>query len=246
MPSKYVLASNWKAGINDFYEAQKWLDNISQFTNTIQNTTIIASIPYVYLSLTKSNDKFWVFSQNVSFVKKGAYTGEVTVDMLKSIQVKGSLVGHSERRNLFNEDDNIINQKVLLLQEKDIYIILCIGETLQDRKAGKTEEVLYNQITTNLKGFEKFNLLIVAYEPVWAIGTGIPIQITDLQKAEEFIRKVFKTKFSQDIILLYGGSVDKDFIKLIRKETTLNGALVGTASWNYTEFIKIIENFIND
>lgn len=243
---KYVLASNWKANFT-LQEAIEWFDKVDSFSSNLGNIRIVAAVPYPYIYiLLQRYNKVEVFSQNLSHVIKGAYTGEVTISMLKSVGFRGSIVGHSERRHIFKEDDEIINKKILILQENQADIIFCIGETLEQRESGKTEETLYFQIKKGLEGFNSFNNLIVAYEPVWAIGTGVPIKIEDLLKIENFIRNIFLREYKvNDLVLLYGGSVDKDFIKLIKKETTLNGALVGSASWNAHNFIQIIGNFIS-
>ncbi len=243
---KYVLASNWKANFT-LEEAKIWFESIGSKYNEVRNEVrIIAAVPYVYVHYLSSYGIVDVFAQNVSHVKQGAFTGEVTVSMLKSINCKGCIVGHSERRHIFGENDDIINKKILSLQENSMEIIFCIGEKLEERKEGKTKEVLFNQIVNGLKDFERFDLLIVAYEPVWAIGTGVPIEIPDLIDAENFIRKIFKDNFNIDnLTLLYGGSVDKEFVKKIKQETTMNGALIGSASWKPDGFIQIIDNFIN-
>ncbi|MCS7243129.1 MAG: triose-phosphate isomerase [Candidatus Calescibacterium sp.] len=240
---KYVLVSNWKANFT-LDEACKWFELVSNFNNP--GLRIIASVPYPYIQFLAQNYRnIDVFSQNVSHVLGGAYTGEVTISMLKSVGFKGSIIGHSERRHIFNESDDVINKKVLILENNSSEIILCIGETLIERNEGRTKDVLYNQIVNCLRGFVNFNLLTVAYEPVWAIGTGVPIKIEDLVDAERFIRKIFKQEFNvDDIVLLYGGSVDKEFIKLIKNETTMNGALIGSASWDPQNFLKIIHNFV--
>ncbi|MCS7165400.1 MAG: triose-phosphate isomerase [Candidatus Calescibacterium sp.] len=240
---KYILASNWKANFT-LEEAINWFEIVSRLN--YPDLRIIAAIPYPYIHYfaTRYNN-IDVFSQNISHVLGGAYTGEVTISMLKSVGFRGSIVGHSERRHLFNESNQIINKKVLILQENSTEIILCIGETLEERKEGKTERVLYDQIISALNGFSRFELLTVAYEPVWAIGTGIPISPHDLTEAERFIRKIFEDKFGvKNIILLYGGSVDKEFAKVIRNQTTLDGALIGSASWKPHNFEEIIRIFV--
>lgn len=246
---EFILASNWKTGIDDYNEAIKWIKNVSFFVKNndfkLRKARVIAAVPYPFLGLNTDFD-LEIFSQNLSHVGRGAYTGEVTINMLKSMKIKGSIVGHSERRHIFAETNELINKKVLLLQENEMDIILCIGETLEEKRSGQAYKVLYSQVTEALKGFHKFENLIIAYEPVWAIGTGIPISIEDLKEMESFIRDVFKKDYRiENIRLLYGGSVNKDFVNEIKENTTINGVLVGSASWKSEEFIKIIENFVN-
>ncbi|MFN3478232.1 MAG: triose-phosphate isomerase [bacterium] len=250
-----VIASNWKAGIDDYNLALQWLKDVNIFLKDKEDLLrgkirIPVALPYCFLGVL--NCEFFrelslleVFSQNVSHVGKGAYTGEVTVKMLKTLGVRGAIVGHSERRHIFGEDDELINKKISILLENDMDVIFCVGEKLEERNSGRTQEVLYNQISKGLKGVNNFDRLIVAYEPVWAIGTGVPMGIRDLQEAESFIREVFKREYKlENLCLLYGGSVNKDFIKDIRGNTGMNGVLVGSASWTADGFIKIIENFI--
>ncbi|MFN4220573.1 MAG: triose-phosphate isomerase [bacterium] len=270
-----VIASNWKAGIDDYSIALQWLKDVNIFLkdkedllrskilrSKILRSKILRSkirvpvaLPYCFLGVL--NCEFFrefslrefslleVFSQNVSHVDKGAYTGEVTVRMLKTLGVRGSIVGHSERRHIFGEDDELINRKVSILLENEMDVIFCIGEKLEERNSGRTQQTLYNQISKGLKGVNNFDRLIVAYEPVWAIGTGVPMGIKDLQEAENFIREVFKKEYKvENLCLLYGGSVNKDFIKDIRDNSGMDGVLVGSASWTSDGFIKIIENFI--
>jgi triosephosphate isomerase len=132
-----------------------------------------------------------------------------------------------------------------MLQQNQADIIFCIGETLEERKSNKTKEVLYNQLVRGLKDFNRFDLLILAYEPVWAIGTGVPIDIDSLLEVESFLKYTFKNEFGiENIYLLYGGSVDVDFAKKLRDNKVMDGVLVGSASWNADNFIKIIQSFV--
>lgn len=241
----YILASNWKANFT-FQEAKVWFDKVSDFISNQSSFRVIAAVPFVYIQYLVSNySNIEVFSQNISHILKGAFTGEVTISMLKSVNFKGSIVGHSERRHIFKEDDDIINKKILILQQNEADIIFCIGETLEERKSNKTKEVLYNQLVRGLKDLNRFDLLILAYEPVWAIGTGVPIDIDSLLEVESFLKYTFKNEFGiENIYLLYGGSVDVDFAKKLRDNKVMDGVLVGSASWNADNFIKIIQSFV--
>lgn len=250
-----VIASNWKAGVDEYDVALRWLKDVSDFLkekrDILNKVRIPVALPFSFIGILKCeffrefSDYIEIFSQNVSHVGKGAYTGEVTVGMLKTLGVRGSIVGHSERRHIFQEDDELINKKISVLLENGMDVIFCIGEKLEERNSGKTQEVLYNQISRGLRGIVDFERIIVAYEPVWAIGTGVPMNIKDLQETEGFIREVFRRDYKvENLCLLYGGSVNKDFIKDIKVNTGMNGVLVGSASWTSEGFAKIIENFI--
>ncbi|MEN3015112.1 MAG: triose-phosphate isomerase [bacterium] len=241
---KYIIASNWKANFT-LQEAIDWFEKVTSYIEKLHssNIRVIAAVPYPYIHHLSTNfTTLDVFSQNISHVEGGAYTGEVTISMLKSINFKGSIVGHSERRHIFNETNEIINKKILLLQKNSLESILCVGETLDERKQGRTKQTIQQQISEALRGVTNFELITIAYEPVWAIGTGIPIDINDLIEMEKFIREFVLREYNWQAKILYGGSVDKGFIREIIQKTTLDGALIGSASWNPFNFIDIIGN----
>jgi triosephosphate isomerase len=198
------------------------------------------SLPVAAKFLKGSNVK--LAAQDVFWETEGAYTGEVSPLMLKDVECTYVIIGHSERRQYFNETDEIVNRKIRAAQEADLGIIFCIGETLQEREAGETLQVLKRQITEGLKGLSAQGL-VIAYEPVWAIGTGKTATPEQAEEAHSFIRKELKTLYgneAEQIRILYGGSVKPDNIASLMAQPNVDGALVGGASLKPDSFSKIV------
>ncbi|MGC8815141.1 MAG: triose-phosphate isomerase [bacterium] len=239
-----IPAANWKANLT-FNQAINWIqymeNNLTRvITDNIKYINIIAAVPYVYIKPLKDISKIVkIYAQNVSHVLKGAYTGEVTIGMLKSINCDGVILGHSERRNVFGETDELINKKVLICQDHDMPFILCVGENLEQRQKGLAYEVIKNQIDKALKGFNKFELMVLAYEPVWAIGTGVPMEINDIKESANFIIKYLRENY-KEVPVLYGGSVEENTAYFATFNTGLSGVLVGSKSLDPIEFERII------
>lgn len=183
--------------------------------------------------------------QNMYFKEKGAFTGEISPTMLKSCMVEYVILGHSERRTLFNETDSLINKKVQSALEHDLIPILCCGETLAQREENKEKEVIKDQIEKALKEIpkEKITNVIIAYEPIWAIGTGKTASAEDAEKMCAYIREIifqlYKEK-AQEVRIQYGGSVKEENIKELMKKENIDGALVGGASLDETSFTKLV------
>lgn len=173
--------------------------------------------------------------QNVFYLNKGSYTGEVSANQAKSLGVKYALVGHSERRNIFNENDEINSLKLKHIIDNGLKAVLCVGE----KKDEPLEETLYKQISI-LKDVSLDNV-IVAYEPVWAIGTNVIPTNEEIRNASNYIKKIVKDNFNYDIKVLYGGSVNKDNIDLLSQINEIDGFLIGGASLKVEEFKNIIE-----
>jgi triosephosphate isomerase len=183
-------------------------------------------------------------AQNVHWEEKGAFTGEISVGMLKEIGVRYAVVGHSERRQYFGETDATVNKRTLAAQAGDLTPISCIGETLQEREANQTFKVLERQIREGLKGLASPASIVIAYEPVWAIGTGKTATPAQAQEAHAFIRKEFAKLHGDaaaaDVRILYGGSVKPDNMAILMKEADIDGGLVGGASLEVDSFAKIV------
>mgnify|MGYP001560833996 CR=1 FL=1 len=181
-------------------------------------------------------------AQNVFYEDKGAYTGEISPQMLKSSKVEYVIIGHSERRKYFSETDEIINKKIKKALEYGLKVIFCIGETAEERDAGKKNEVLERQIKLGLQDTTNYKLLTtnlnIAYEPVWAIGTGNNCGVDETKESVSFIRKFL----SENTRILYGGSVKSENSGDYIKKAGANGLLVGGASLNAEEFIKIVKS----
>ncbi|PKL29579.1 MAG: triose-phosphate isomerase [Spirochaetae bacterium HGW-Spirochaetae-2] len=187
-----------------------------------------------------------VGAQNMSDQLSGAYTGEVSAPMLKETGVSIVILGHSERRALYGETDAFINRKVKLALEQDLDVILCVGETLEEREAGKLEEVLKRQVVEGLRDISAQSMarIIVAYEPVWAIGTGKTATPDDANSAHAFIRseidKLYGKSVAESLIIQYGGSVKPSNVKDLMAMEHIDGALVGGASLSVEQFAPIV------
>ena len=187
-----------------------------------------------------------VAAQNMANHESGAYTGEVSPLMLKDIGVNTVILGHSERRQYYGETDEIINSKVLLAIKNEMDVDLCVGETLEEREGGKLEEVLARQLEVGLNGVSASEMarITIAYEPVWAIGTGKTATPEDADSAHAFIRSVVERLYSKDIaenlIIQYGGSVKASNVKALMAKENIDGALVGGASLSLEQFMPIV------
>ena len=222
--------------------SQKEAENIFNETKSgIKNTNseVVVCPPSIYLSKLKG---LTLGAQNIYFEERGAFTGEISAGMVKDLGAEYVIIGHSERRKYFGETDELINKKVKTALDAGLKVIFCIGETEEENNAGKKEEVLKTQIAAGLADITNFssrvNYINIAYEPVWAIGTGKNCSVDEAKEALELIRSVIE----DGVRVLYGGSVKSensgDYIKL----AGANGLLVGGASLNPEEFVKIVES----
>ena len=241
---KYIIG-NWKMSITR-PEVSKFL---AKFATLHKNNNVqfgIAS-PFVFFDeLTNSLDttKVWIGAQNVSEYPTGAYTGEIGANMLVDSNVTFSLVGHSERRHIFKETNEQINTKIVRLLETNITPLLCIGETLDQFNNSQTLDVLAQQIQSAFVGFNKANIakIIVAYEPVWAIGTGKTPTNQDIQNTITFIKEYIKSNYDLYLPVLYGGSVNAKNSSEILAIPCVDGALIGGASLDAQSFVDIANN----
>ncbi len=185
-------------------------------------------------------------AQNMFYEEEGAYTGEISPVMLKDVGCSFVILGHSERRNIFKEDDELINKKVLSAVEHGLVPILCVGEKLKEREEGKTKEVVKRQVVNGLKGLRGDKEFVIAYEPVWAIGTGKSATPEMAQEVHAFIREVLKELFGEEtankVRILYGGSVKPENAKGLLSMPDIDGALVGGASLKAESFAKIVNS----
>ena len=243
---EYFLAGNWKMNKTPS-EAAIYVEKLSKLVKHIKHRLLLApafvALPSVISVLKNSN--ILVGAQNMSQAESGAYTGEVSPDMLKDIGVDLVIIGHSERRSIFAESDELINSKVKLALAKGLEVILCVGETLEEREAGRLEQVLRTNVTEGLKGVVKADLprVTIAYEPVWAIGTGKTATPQDADEVHSFIRKILAEIYSQQIadamIIQYGGSVKPENVRELMAMENIDGALVGGASLKVDDFLAI-------
>jgi len=226
-------------------------DEIKQIVDTLNkaalndNTDIIVSPPACYLEFTKglASSKIHVAGQNSYKVAKGAFTGDMSPQMFLDVGADWVILGHSERRNVFGEDDQLIAEKVAFALEAGLGVIACIGEKLEEREAGKTEEVVFKQMTAIAAKVTNWDKVVVAYEPVWAIGTGKTATPQQAQDVHAQLRKWLKEKVSETVAnstrIIYGGSVTGGTCRELAQSPDIDGFLVGGASLK-PEFIEII------
>lgn len=234
-----IIVLNHKMNLT-YNKLDEYIENINKVKT---NNNIIICPSSLYLDPFKSKCKFSIGSQNVSNESSGAFTGEVSSLQLKSMGIEYSLVGHSERRNIFNETDELINEKVMKCLENDITPIICVGESLEEKEKDETLIKINNQISHAILGINETNIkeLIIAYEPIWAIGSGITPTIEEIKKISDYIYSIIKEAYKLKPIVLYGGSVNKTNIKEILKIDTIDGVLIGTISSKIEEIKEIIE-----
>ncbi|MEL0454607.1 triose-phosphate isomerase [Flavobacteriaceae bacterium SZ-1-7] len=247
---KQIVAGNWKMN-NDLTQTETLIANLKSQQKTSDAEVMIAptstNLWQAYNSLKGS--KIEVIAQNMHFAESGAYTGEISASMLKSIGVNTVILGHSERREYFNETDEMLAKKVDAALGKGMKVIFCFGEELADRKAGKQERVVGDQIKNALfhLGASAFQNIILAYEPVWAIGTGETASPEQAQDMHAFIRKTLADKYGNDVAesvsILYGGSVKPSNAEEIFSKPDVDGGLIGGASLNAEDFFAIVNAF---
>ena len=244
---KRVIAGNWKMNMLP----NEAISFIEQLSNRVANAKeeIVLCVPYTdlfYSLLTAQNTNIKIGAQNMHWEENGAYTGEVSGPMLKSIGVQYVIIGHSERRQYFAETDDTVNKKVKSAFKYGLKPIVCVGETLEQREAGNTKEIITKQTQLALDGLNANEIenTIIAYEPIWAIGTGKTATSEDannsIKEIRNKIKEIYGEEISEKVIILYGGSVKASNAKELFMTSDIDGALVGGASLNVEEFTKII------
>ena len=246
MSRKKIVAGNWKMNMT-IDESNELINELKEVSKNNVEIKIAPSFTNLYyaISLLK-NSGIEVIAQNVHSEKKGAYTGEISTEMLKSIGVNTVIIGHSERRKYFNETDTILSKKVKAALENSLNIIFCIGEELSERESGNHFEIIKNQLTNALIDLNNSEIknIVIAYETVWAIGTGMTANNQQIQEMHELIRELINKKFGNEIAdnirILYGGSVKPNNAKEIFSLNDVDGGLIGGASLNFSDFHSII------
>lgn len=243
-----LLAGNWKMHTN-ILEASLLVAEIGKCAAGLDDRDVILAPPNIALDAVSKvllDSDVLLASQNVCWAEEGAFTGEISPTMVKSVGGVASIIGHSERRQIFHEDDEMINKRVLGALEFGLIPIFCIGETLEEREGEKTFEVIEAQIRKGLAGVsaEDMTKTVVAYEPVWAIGTGKTASKEQAQEVHAFIRKLlvemFEKAIADSVRILYGGSVKPDNVDELMAQPDIDGALVGGAALNAESFCRII------
>ena len=242
---KKVIAGNWKMNMLP-NEAIEFIEKLAPLVKDTENEVILC-VPYTdlfYALLTAQGKNIKIGAQNMHFEEKGAYTGEVSGKMLKSINVEYVIIGHSERRQYFAETDETVNKKVKAAFENGLKPIVCVGETLEQREEGKAFDVITEQTKLALEGLAKEQVenTIIAYEPIWAIGTGKTATKEDandaIKKIREKIVEIYGQKVADRVIIQYGGSVKSTNAKELFEMSDIDGGLVGGASLNPDEFSR--------
>lgn len=245
-----LIAGNWKMhktledALELAYQIKNWIGN-----NKLKaKVAICPPFAFIYpIAKLIEGSKIGLGAQNCYFLAEGAYTGEISPPMLASIGCQYVIIGHSERRTHFNEDNELINKKIISALNFGLKPIFCIGETLEERQAGRTFDILERQIRIGLQTVSAHLIerIIIAYEPVWAIGTGISAKTEQIDEAHKFIKQFLETLFpnsAEQVLILYGGSLNANNAKEILSIPDVYGGLIGKASLDAKEFIKIIEH----
>ena len=242
---KAIIAGNWKMN-NTASEGVALVKAIAPLVKDATCDVVVCvpaiDIPAVSEALKGTN--IMLGAENVHFAEKGAYTGEISAAMLKEYGVKYVIIGHSERRQYFGEADETVIKRTLTALKAGLTRIVCVGETLEERETGKTEEVLYRQIKEGLNGVEDITALVVAYEPVWAIGTGKTATAAQANETIGFIRKtlgeLFCEKCAAKVRIQYGGSMNAGNCKELMAQEEIDGGLIGGASLKANDFATIV------
>lgn len=247
MPKRFIVG-NWKMH-NTISQAETLIRDILSGYQPDPSVELVVAPPYVALQSVARllvSTSMTLAAQNVCAKDEGAYTGEVSPPMLKELGCRYVIIGHSERRHIFGESDQTINEKIHAALHHDLHPIFCIGERLEERESGQTHSVIQNQLQAGLSGLESKNLdnVTIAYEPVWAIGTGKAATVDQATEVHAVIRSTLTTHWNLDaehIRILYGGSVTADNAQALFQSPQINGALIGKACLNSESFVKIAE-----
>ena len=241
---KTVIVGNWKMNKTP-KEAIAFLDEFtklySENESKIADTVVFGiGAPAVDLAILAdklgSNSKAMVAAENMHFETNGAFTGELSADMIQAAGANAVILGHSERRAMFNETDEDVNKKTKVALAKGITPIVCVGETLEQYEAGRTNEVVEASVKASLAGITEWDKVVIAYEPIWAIGTGKTATSEDAEKVCAFIRSIT----NENVIIQYGGSVKPENIDELLNQPNIDGALVGGASLEASSFVKLL------
>ncbi len=254
MKNRPIIGGNWKMQ-KTMAESKSFIEDFLKRIENMQEMVDIVIIPPFTsihaVSEALKGKKIFTGGQNMHFEEKGAFTGEVSASMLLDVGATYVVLGHSERRALFKETSELVSQKVKAAVKKGLKPILCIGETKEERLAGKTEIVLKEQLAGSLNGISKEEMtsVVIAYEPVWAIGTGLTATPAQAQDAHSYVRKLLATMYDQDISratrIQYGGSVKPENARELFSQPDIDGGLVGGASLDAKSLVDIIKGAIS-
>lgn len=249
MSRRPLIAANWKMH-KISQEARDFMTELLPLIENLKDVDVLICPPFPLIcpvDQAREGSKVLLGAQNMYFEEKGAFTGEVAPAMLKDLHCEFVILGHSERRWVFGETDDLINKKVVSAFEHELIPVLCVGEKLEERERGQTEQVILKQLENALKGVSEDYLknIVIAYEPVWAIGTGKNASEKDAKEAcaliREFIHSRFGSETAEKVRILYGGSVKPENVKMYMAQEGIDGALVGGASLKADSFAKLTQ-----
>jgi triosephosphate isomerase len=243
---KVFIGGNWKMNFNHL-ESKEFVEKLLKAIRNIENKEIVIFPPFTSLFIVSEiikNSGIKLGAQNTHWEDKGAFTGEISPLFLLALGCEYVIIGHSERRKYFGENDEMINKKIKKALSLNLKPVFCIGENLEERDAGRTLTIIENQLKAGLKDIKKIEGMVIAYEPVWAIGTGknaTPEQASEVhQFIRNFISENYGKEISKDLPIIYGGSVNKENIKELLKTEGIDGVLIGGASIKLDEFTYIV------
>ncbi|HEY9115577.1 MAG TPA: triose-phosphate isomerase [Bacteroidales bacterium] len=249
---KKIVAGNWKMN-KTFSEAEDLLSDLAdELEGKKVKCEVVVCPPSIYLEMASDfadESNFLVGAQNVSEYENGAYTGEISAEMLAAVDIEYCIIGHSERRKYFSESNQSLAEKVNKLLDNDIIPIYCCGEVISEREKNVHFDVVKNQVSEGLFHLnkEEFSNIVIAYEPVWAIGTGLTATPEQAQEMHAFIRKLINEKYGEKVsaetTILYGGSCNAKNAAELFSQIDVDGGLIGGASLKAEDFIKIIQSF---
>lgn len=244
---KYLIIANWKCNPGNQKQAKQLFQAYKNQMRSCKNINLVVCPPFIFFSVLREKFKNIFLGVQNCFYKEGAFTGEVSCQMIKSCGADYVIVGHSERRNIFNETDEEINKKIKSVLDNKMTPILCIGENEKQREEGETFEIIKKQIGEGLDKInrDKIKNIVLAYEPIWAIGTGKSADPENIQEVKIFIKKLINNKYgvktSDSVKIIYGGSVDSNNINSYLSIAQMDGALIGGASLKKDEFLNILK-----
>lgn len=238
MENKKIIVANLKMEM----DAKSLSDYLKSIIGKINDSNVIICPSSLYVPYFLKH-RFSVGVQNVCESNNGNYTGEISANQVSSLGIKYSLVGHSERRINYYEDSGVISKKINSLFEKNMIPILCVGETNEEKNLLKTNKVLKSELVSCLNETSKENIskMIIAYEPIWAVGSNRVPTMAEIRSTVKYIKELIKKIYDIDIKVLYGGSINSSNIEKIKKIECLDGIMVGSSATNASEFLKIIE-----
>ena len=241
---KSIVAGNWKMNKTP-REGKTFIIEVASSLPIINNVNVIFCPPFTGLYNIDISPPYYLGAQNCFYKGQGAYTGEISIEMLLECNVEYVIIGHSERRHIFHENNELIGKKMSRVINAGMKPILCIGETIVEMNNGKTYDIIEEQIIKGLTNVKSIDKIIIAYEPVWAIGTGLTATVEKINEMHTFIRKILSRLYTNNISdktpILYGGSVNSDNANELISIDGVNGFLIGGASLDVIKFTDVVK-----